>query len=163
MIAGCRGNPLMRDGLPDIPAGPAIPGLPYLYTSGLLLFKEEVGDLQKIIEAESQDDSNPEKHPVLICRSCNHKITSEDRKIEISGSHRHTFFNPAGIVYELGCFSNAPGCAVLGELSAEFSWFPGFLWKVALCSKCGVHMGWQFQSGDLYFYGLILLQLQSGF
>ncbi len=145
-------------------AGPmSIPGL-------LLSFQPAISVLRDAFERErhydaevtNEDDESPGKHPVLVCKACGHPITSEDQRIHIAGAHLHTFFNPAGIVFELGCFSRAPGCSVLGEASSEFSWFAGYLWRIVLCGRCGTHLGWNFHSGDSSFYGLIYKNMRSG-
>jgi hypothetical protein len=92
----------------------------------------------------------------LICLTCGRVITSQERKIQGGGRHAHTFFNPHGIVFELGCFSSAPGCICRGGLTDEFSWFKGYSWEFALCGDCGEHLGWHYLSGDNGFFGLIL-------
>jgi hypothetical protein len=46
----------------------------------------------------------------------------------------------------------------VGGASAEFSWFSGYRWRVALCGRCLGHLGWRFEQGDS-FYGLILDRL----
>lgn len=99
----------------------------------------------------------------VVCRECGHPVTVAEAVIHIDGSQTHTFFNPTGIVFEIICVSRAPGCAVLGAASAEFSWFPGFTWRVALCGKCRTHLGWCFESGDVSFFGLILKKLSGDF
>lgn len=141
--------------------------LPYAATEGFCFpyqLREVIapGRRQRVKELEDEDERLEEEHPALFCRACSHTITTGNQRIEVSGSHRHTFFNPVGIVYELGCFGSAPGCSLVGESSAEFSWFPGCVWRIALCRKCGVHLGWRFQSAELSFYGLILAHLQGG-
>ena len=40
---------------------------------------------------------------------------------------------PIIICYGLFCFARAPGCSLAGEASAEFSWFAGYVWRIALC------------------------------
>ena len=50
--------------------------------------------------------------PGIFCRLCGHRVTSDDQRISVNGSHTHTFFNPAGILFEVGCFRLAPGCLV---------------------------------------------------
>jgi len=102
-----------------------------------------------------------EKDPYIFCRDCGFLITSEDAVISIAGNHRHTFKNPAGIVFEIGCFSSAPGCINMGEPTLEFTWFPGYRWTYSVCGKCLSHLGWFFQSGDSQFYGLILNRLSK--
>ena len=67
--------------------------------------------------------------------------------------------NPAGIEYVIAGFRDAPGCALAGEASSYWSWFPSFAWQVAICGACGVHLGWSFASEAERFYGLILDRL----
>jgi hypothetical protein len=100
--------------------------------------------------------ANPEQ--ALLCATCSATVTFENQAIEISGSHYHTFFNPAGIVFELRCFQMAPGAVAQGNPSSEFTWFPGCRWQVACCAACQVHLGWRFLS-DSSFFGLIKGQL----
>jgi len=106
---------------------------------------------------EEQEGIDPAQ--AIFCRACGKAGTSRDRKIAVRGSHAHTFFNPAGIVFELGCFSTAPGCHQAGAASSEFTWFAGHVWRYALCRGCNSHLGWSFESGDHAFWGLILANL----
>jgi hypothetical protein len=102
-----------------------------------------------------------EEGKAVVCRECGYTITVAEAVIPIAGSHTHTFFNPAGIVFEIICVSRAPGCAVFGAAGTEFSWFSGFTWRVALCGNCRTHLGWCFESGDFSFFGLILKKLSG--
>jgi hypothetical protein len=102
-----------------------------------------------------------EEQKAVVCRDCGNPITGADSITFIDGSRTHTFFNPVGIVYEIICFSRAPGCAIHGAASTEFSWFSGFTWRVALCGNCHIHLGWLFESVDLSFFGLILQKLSG--
>jgi hypothetical protein len=97
----------------------------------------------------------------IYCRACGSAVTGKDQKIQVSGCHTHTFFNPAGIVFELGCFRDAPGCLVVGAPSSEFTWFAGHLWRVALCRRCRIHLGWLFAMEGNTFHGLILSKLRE--
>lgn len=108
------------------------------------------------------EDEEEEREQKLLCSTCGNAVTAKDQKIEVHGKHQHTFFNPAGIVYNLGCFKDAPGCLAVDEASAEFSWFAGYVWRVVLCRNCLIHLGWQFQSGDDGFYGIIISRLVEG-
>lgn len=92
----------------------------------------------------------------LLCANCLNLVTSRRAAMTVDGSHQHTFANPSGMVYTIGCFRWAPGCGVVGEASAEFSWFSGFLWRVAVCTACRCHLGWRFLSCESSFYGLIM-------
>jgi hypothetical protein len=82
--------------------------------------------------------------------------------IEVEGSHQHTFANPEGILFQIGCFRSAAGCGHIRPATYEWSWFKGFRWSVALCTKCLTHLGWLYTStAGESFYGLILSRLVS--
>lgn len=95
----------------------------------------------------------------LLCRLCSAPVTTEGAAIEVEGRHRHTFFNPAGVLFEIGCFAQAPGCRVSGAPTAEFAWFAGTRWQFSTCASCGVHLGWSFVGQGDRFFGLILNRL----
>lgn len=97
--------------------------------------------------------------PVLVCKLCRTVITRKDLGMEVDGKHRHVFFNPHGLVFEIGCFASARHLAVASPKSEEFSWFPGYAWESMVCSECFAHMGWRFTGRDSGFYGLILANL----
>ncbi len=97
----------------------------------------------------------------IYCKACGRAVTSRDQKIAINGSHTHTFFNPAGVVFELGCFSTASGCSRAGEATSEFTWFANYVWRFALCRGCKSHLGWFFETNGSSFFGLILLNLKE--
>jgi hypothetical protein len=95
----------------------------------------------------------------LRCRVCGHLITSGAARIHVAGAHAHERMNPAGIAFVIGCFREAPGCVVVGPASTDFTWFPPYAWRVALCSACLGHLGWAFVGADPSFFGLILERL----
>ena len=97
---------------------------------------------------------------LILCRRCGHAVTHPDERTEKEGAYHHTFANPHGIVYDIGCFRRADGCGTTGPVTGEFTWFKGYHWKVAVCRACLVHIGWLFvsESGDR-FHGLILDRL----
>lgn len=119
-------------------------------------------DRERISDVKADEQEQEKREQKLLCRACGNAVTVHENRIEVGGKHHHTFFNPAGLVFELGCFKAAPGCQAVDEASAEFSWFAGYVWRVGLCRKCLSHLGWQFQSGDDLFYGLIISRLQDG-
>jgi len=95
----------------------------------------------------------------ILCKECGHKLTSQNHAVDIEGKHRHTFFNPAGVLFEIGCFQDAPGVEIWGVPTTEFAWFSGFAWRFTNCAGCQTHIGWQFLSGEISFYGLVLNRL----
>ncbi len=106
------------------------------------------------------DEKKTQVEPHILCRNCLHAITRPADRISVDGLHGHTFANPHGVVFEIGCFRSAPGCAAIGLASEEFTWFAGHRWRVCVCAACLVHLGWRFASGgESTFYGLILDRL----
>jgi hypothetical protein len=106
------------------------------------------------------DEKTPHAEPYILCRNCLHAITRPGDRIHVDGRHRQTFANPHGMVFEIGCFRSAEGCAAIGPASEEFTWFAGHHWRVCICAACLVHLGWRFaSSAGNTFYGLILDQL----
>jgi hypothetical protein len=95
----------------------------------------------------------------LLCKACGRVITHGRDRIVVQGTHRHTFANPQGQVFEIGCFQRATGCAYRGALTDEFTWFAGYQWKVAVCAGCLMHVGWLFVAAASQFNGLILNRL----
>ena len=110
------------------------------------------------VEDETEEKTSEEEY--ILCRQCQSILTSPTERIIIQGAHQHTFANPHGIVFEIGCFGAVRGCGYAGPASDEFSWFKGFSWRVAVCIMCLTHMGWFFESRDGgNFHGLILDRL----
>lgn len=116
-------------------------------------------DLRPVDKTDSKEqDSDVGEY--LLCRNCLQIISNPSERIEMHGSHKHTFANPQGIIYEIGCFKNANGCSYAGVPTDEYTWFRGFRWKVALCRNCLAHLGWLFIStSNATFNGLILNRL----
>ncbi len=103
-----------------------------------------------------------EEEDTLYCFLCGTAITREAERVTMQGSHEHTFTNPGGYVYQIGCFRRAPGCEQVGAFTEEHTWFPGYSWRYAVCGSCGTHLGWTYSSaGRNEFYGLIVDRLLS--
>ena len=110
---------------------------------------------KKYRETFLKDKPKKKKKRRIRCKFCNSKVTDSSKIISISNSSNHTFVNPAGIVYNITCYSEADGCIVVGEKMSEFSWFNGFFWQFAMCKECLNHLGWFYSSDDKYFFGLV--------
>ncbi len=99
----------------------------------------------------------------LCCAGCGATVTHEGERIVMGGAHEHSFRNPAGLAFDIGCFARAPGCVGSGPSTSEHTWFPGYRWQVALCAACRAHLGWHFRSADgAPFHGLISARLRPG-
>ena len=113
----------------------------------------------KVVEKQ-QEEQSPDEEAFILCRQCGQAITRPRERIEVQGAHRHTFANPHGLVFEIGCFKNAMGCGYAGQPTDEFTWFAGYLWRICFCAACLTHLGWVFSSpGGSAFHGLILDRL----
>ncbi len=111
---------------------------------------QEYADTEIEQETENEDQW-------VVCRQCGQRLARTSDRAIVNGSHRHTFANPSGIVFEIGCYVNVKGCGYAGPPSTEFTWFAGHSWRIAVCGSCLVHLGWMFvssQGGS--FFGLIL-------
>ena len=107
-------------------------------------------------KADASRDAGVTDDEALRCAVCEHRISERAYRIEMSGAHEHTFVNPHGFAYHIGCFAAAPGCVHLGETESAFSWFPGWSWQVAACARCRTHVGWIYRLAGQQFHGLIL-------
>jgi hypothetical protein len=113
-------------------------------------------------EPEPEEEDGREE--VLVCRQCGRHITDERKRVAVDGKHRHTFANPHGHVYDIGCFASAAGCLGVGPSSNEFAWFKGYSWQIVICAGCMTHLGWFFlSSGKHHFFGLIVDRIVSSF
>ena len=110
-------------------------------------------------ELEEKDHQATDALRSLLCARCGLRITTRDQRIAMEGMHEHTFANPHGIIYRIGCFRSAPGCTALSEEYKEFTWFEGFVWSHAVCTLCHTHLGWRYRMVETCFYGLVLDRL----
>ena len=111
-------------------------------------------DINKV-KPDEQVKTKTERERLFLCRYCKNNITTPKYAIEIDGKYNHTFTNPLGKTFRIGCFLSAKGCLNYGEHTLENTWFQGFTWCYALCSECHSHLGWFYIKGSENFYGLI--------
>lgn len=111
--------------------------------------------------SDEEAEMKPKGEDLIFCRKCRHIITRPAEAIQVNGQHQHTFANPHGQIFEIGCFQMAEGCGYIGQKTTEWSWFKGFSWKVAVCGKCRAQVGWLFVGSKELdtFHGLILERL----
>lgn len=99
----------------------------------------------------------------ILCDACGAIVTTASSRREIFGAHQHTFMNPAGIAFTIGCYAEAPGCLAVGAASEEWAWFPKHAWRAVVCRRCATHLGWRFDevAGVSAFHGLIVDRLRQ--
>ena len=97
--------------------------------------------------------------PIILCKNCGGFISRPSWQRQMDNAFSHTFANPHGHVFVIGCFDDAPGCVAVSPLSSEFSWFKGYHWNIGVCQGCDTHLGWIFRSDQDLFFGLILDKL----
>ncbi len=131
------------------------------FFKGMFLFRDDAVTGGSV-ETRHDEGTEEKRERVYYCRECGTTITSRKYSFEMEDQHLHTFLNPSGLIFQISCFSRARGCRVYGSYTAEFSWFPGYEWAIALCRGCGRHMGWHYSSGASDFFGLIMENLAEG-
>ena len=131
--------------------------------SGVPVVERPSATLDPALQRILDETLGPSRN-LLYCTACGTPITNEEARIEVGGSHAHHFSNPFGIQFHIGCFSQAPGCSVLGPPQHADSWFPQHLWRLAACSACNGHLGWCFEHAVnaevAPFFGLIVERLR---
>lgn len=46
-------------------------------------------------------------------------------------------------MHDIVTVSRATNTELTGAPSAEYSWFPGYTWTIAVCASCMAHVGWR--------------------
>jgi len=126
---------------------------------GEIEYKLFVSDTDKKSKKDTKDKNKEkeENEKYILCGHCKNKITLPVYKKKIHESHEHTFLNPSGQVFNIGCFEKADGCISVGESIREWTWFYGYSWQVSLCGQCLKHLGWYYSTKlGQSFFGLIL-------
>ena len=116
--------------------------------------------LQVLPDAELETEQDEKADDAVHCVQCGHLVTRTRWALSMGG-HEHVFFNPAGVIFRVVCFAEAPGAADEGTPTDEFTWFKDYLWNFARCRGCGAHLGWRFSGNDdpQVFFGLIKSRL----
>eukprot|EP00887_Chlorella_sp_A99_P001237 scaffold14.g1237.t1 len=86
----------------------------------------------------------------IFCLGCQEEVASCSGLIHLSSF--------GGWVYHVVTVDRAE-CELAGEATEQDTWFPGFAWACAYCSRCNNHLGWHFrrvagQGQPLEFVGL---------
>lgn len=117
-------------------------------------------DTVGITETVEKEEEVSEEKQNIRCGLCGATITDYREKIALNGVGEKAYTNPHGYIFEIACFRNAPGCLRIGFPTEEYTWFPGYVWRYAVCGSCKGHLGWHFANGiGDTFYGLIVKRL----
>jgi hypothetical protein len=82
------------------------------------------------------------------CSVCKSVISYSNRLVAVLGKKWHRMKYSAGDAFcELFTFSSCPGALNIGDPNEGYSWFPGYVWSLALCRRCGNHLGWHYKAG----------------
>lgn len=62
----------------------------------------------------------------------------------------HCFLS-GGYIHDTHTITSAlpDAVTVAGELTSEFCWFPGYMWRYVHCNNCETHLGWKYLSRNL--------------
>lgn len=116
----------------------------------------------KILQAHNAPGAENE-NDLLLCRQCGHQITAANNLINVPSPLAVSYWNdtildtpevlvqlfqnPHGNRFEVIVVDKA-GVYNQGQAVYKDTWFPGHTWKIAICPRCGHHMGWTFEAID---------------
>jgi hypothetical protein len=126
------------------------------------VYDDDLRERQTDLDEPGLDGDEP-----LVCRSCGASITDRELAFSPDGQPpERVFFNPAGLVMRVLTVRGAGNLALVGDRVAEFTWFPGFTWRVAVCAACATHLGWLYETVEgaepALFWGFLLERLAEG-
>lgn len=81
------------------------------------------------------------------CKRCKTRVASySDIFAMAKGNVNANYCNPAGYIHETLTVNKTleESVRIFDRPSTDFSWFPGYAWQIAVCSKCSSHIGWKF-------------------
>lgn len=88
-----------------------------------------------------------ERSEFFGCSVCKNVICHKKDVFPMSCSGpQNSFVNSNGYVHDTMTVRNARGLIQEYEWSTEFSWFPGYAWRITCCEHCGRHIGWCYRS-----------------
>jgi len=140
---------------------------PALTFAGLVPRNETLWCLKRDRPGDSEDRSPDERlrpnardKDVYLCVACDLEIADRDAVFDPGAGPLQLHVNPHGYLHEIVTLSAARNLAYRGEETAEFTWFQGYAWRIAVCSRCSEHLGWRFTAvaadgSPAMFYGLL--------
>lgn len=103
---------------------------------------------------EGEDDASetrtrdvPEEAGAIRCRECAlHLANPGDVFSRTPAGSVGIYVNPALYLHEVLTVTRAQGLVLEGEPTAAHSWFGGYAWTIAMCGRCGFHIGWRYDA-----------------
>ena len=81
------------------------------YKANIFCLKSDPDDLPSATVSSVEEAHAKNEHEnFILCKNCGSPLASINFKISVNGNHTHAFVNPYGMVFEIACFSKAPGC-----------------------------------------------------
>jgi len=106
----------------------------------------------------------------LCCIVCEQTMTSKASLFTLSGAEGvvGAYVNPHGVVHQTLTLREMErgSTTLIGRPTAEDTWFPGYAWTIANCSRCYTHLGWRFtaiskRTTPRFFWGIRRSALQD--
>ncbi|HMR75573.1 MAG TPA: cereblon family protein, partial [Polyangiaceae bacterium] len=115
----------------------------------------------------SVDGVASQKLPRYRCAACGARITAAEYLFAPNGAGpERAFTNPEGVICEITCFTAAWGLVFSASAESLHTWFAGYLWRIASCQSCHIHMGWRFEADSgqepPWFFGLLSRRIVPG-
>ncbi|XP_073954251.1 protein cereblon-like isoform X2 [Choristoneura fumiferana] len=87
-----------------------------------------------------------DRSAALCCGACGGELARRAHMFAMSSDGVHAnYTNHGGFMHDIVTVRSARNTS-LGAPSAEYSWFPGYCWRVAQCAGCTAHVGWRFDA-----------------
>jgi len=116
--------------------------------------------------ARDAESERTDEHVRYLCRACRTPITDGSAVFGPAGAPPvQVFTNPDGRVCQVLTVARAEPLVLVGPTTSEYTWFPGYAWRIALCGRCTLHLGWRYEAeqggSPPCFYGLLVSELEE--
>jgi cereblon len=89
------------------------------------------------------------KYSSFCCRHCGAPIGHKDDVFSMSiDGALASYVNPGGYVHQTLTLYKVTNLSIVSRPVTQDSWFPGYAWSIAQCSRCHGHMGWRFTASQ---------------
>lgn len=85
----------------------------------------------------------------FACSTCQGVLCQKSDVFSMSRSGpQSSFVNPSGFIHDTITVRKAAGLVKTSNWSSQFTWFPGYQWRMAHCARCHRHIGWCYKSTE---------------